>query len=91
MMCGFLDMGKIRVVRKKGRENDRRKWAFVEKTKAFFFWKTKENGIPLEQVRKICLKKGGSMNTYIVPIVCPKFCQNMGKILEKACLSCLEV
>lgn len=25
MMCGFLDMGKIRVVRKNGRENDRRK------------------------------------------------------------------
>lgn len=25
MMCGFLDMGKIRVVRKKGRENDRRR------------------------------------------------------------------
>ena len=35
MMCGFLDMGKIRVVRKKGRENDRRKWAFVEKRKLF--------------------------------------------------------
>lgn len=25
MMCGFLDMGKIRVVRKKGSENDRRR------------------------------------------------------------------
>ena len=37
MMCGFLDMGKIRVVRKKGRENDRRRWAFVKKRKLFSF------------------------------------------------------
>lgn len=28
------------------------------------------------------------MNTYIVSIVCQKFCQNMGKMLEKAYLSC---
>lgn len=61
------------------------------KNESFFFCFPKENGIPLEYVRKIYLKKGGSMNTYIVSIVCPKFCQNMGKMLEKACLSCLKV
>lgn len=58
--------------------------------KSFFLLFSKENGIPLEYIRKICLKKGGSMNTYIVSIVCPKFCQNMGKMLEKACLSSLR-
>lgn len=59
MMCGFLDMGKIRVVRKKGRENDRRRWAFVHKRKLFSFGKQKKMAYLSNKFERYAWKKEG--------------------------------
>ena len=79
MMCGFLDMGKIRVVRIKGRENDRRKWAFVEKRKLFSFGKQKKMAYLPNKFERYAWKKEGQW-TLILYQLCVR---NSAKIWEK--------
>ena len=82
MMCGFLDMGKIRVVRKKGRENDRKRWAFVEKRKLFLLGNKRKWHISRMSSKDMPEKRRVNEHLYCINCVSkilPKYGKNVRK------------